>query len=157
MHSLKATLSPVMGLLLTGCLLGDIFGSGRRGELDEHRRTWQESSVTDYSYRLERSCFCINFGPADVSVVDGEIVSVFRLFDSTSVALSEFDIYETFDDLFARVDAALRDEAHSVSVIYDETYGFPSRIEIDYIKNAVDDEITLSVSQFVPRSGDRIP
>jgi len=33
-------------------------------------------------------------------------------------------------------------------VTYDSTYGYPVEINIDFIKNAIDDELYLSASEF---------
>ncbi|MSR01462.1 MAG: hypothetical protein EXR94_01795 [Gemmatimonadetes bacterium] len=38
---------------------------------------------------------------------------------------------------------------YAVTVSFDRQYGFPSDATIDYIKNAVDDELSLKASNFV--------
>ncbi|HMB89921.1 MAG TPA: DUF6174 domain-containing protein, partial [Rhodothermales bacterium] len=47
----------------------------------------------------------------------------------------------TIDGLFEVLQRALK-EADDVEVDYDAQYGFPTRIAIDYYKNAVDDEVS---------------
>ena len=39
-------------------------------------------------------------------------------------------------------------DAEEIQISYDATYGFPNSIAIDYIKEAVDDELSLQVSDF---------
>ena len=53
----------------------------------------------------------------------------------------------TIDDLFEQLKSA-QAEAEEVSVVYDTTYGYPSSIAIDHIKEAVDDEMYITVESF---------
>ncbi|HSB03196.1 MAG TPA: DUF6174 domain-containing protein, partial [Anaerolineales bacterium] len=69
-----------------------------------------------------------------------------------------FEKYATIDKIFAGIERDFQDtaatgdpdprKADEVLVEYDETYGFPTKVNIDFIKNAVDDELALTISNF---------
>ncbi|HET9589034.1 MAG TPA: DUF6174 domain-containing protein, partial [Anaerolineales bacterium] len=61
-----------------------------------------------------------------------------------------FDRFATIDLIFAEVEADLAGAADQVTVTYDPTYGFPVDITIDYVEEAIDDELYLIVSNFEP-------
>jgi len=58
--------------------------------------------------------------------------------------------YATIDRLFSELGSDAVQEADSLTVSYDSTYGFPVEVAIDYIELAADDELYLSVSAFEP-------
>jgi hypothetical protein len=47
--------------------------------------------------------------------------------------------------LFAIIEDALDEDAHSVEVIYDQSTGVPLEIRIDYIELAIDEELGFDV------------
>ena len=59
-----------------------------------------------------------------------------------------FKKYETIDLIFAEVEAGLNGAADEVIVKYDPTHGFPTEVFLDVVKEAVDDELSLTVSNF---------
>ena len=144
--------------LLTQSCIGDIVGTDVGGELDKNRRKWRDAGITSYTFREDRSCFCGLFGPANITVVDGQIVAV-RLFfpDTVDVEPGQFNQFETVEGLFDTVSDALEQKAHQLEVTYDELLGFPSQIAIDYIEHAIDDEITLTASAMSPTGNSSIP
>ena len=107
---------------------------------------------TDYAYTLRVSCFCIPIGPLRISVLNDTVVDVRQLEPQSSEGTVDDWINElamTLDELDALVDCALR-EAADVQVTYDPTYGFPSEVSIDWIEDAVDDEISYTVTEYSP-------
>jgi len=90
--------------------------------------------------------------PLTIEVQNGEVVSITQA-DGVAVATDD-PSYELFmsvasmDALFATLDSSLNGEADEVLVTYDTTYGIPTSISIDNIKEAVDDEIFYQVENF---------
>lgn len=127
---------------------------GPRWELKEQRELWESMGVTDYTYELTYHCFCVTTTtvPVLVTVVDGEVVSAVyaESFGDISEGDPVPDDYEarTIDELFDLAREALR-EADAVEITYDATWGFPSVIDIDYIQDAIDDELTVFARDFV--------
>lgn len=109
------------------------------------RATWADAGIDTYTITIERMCFCPDVGPYEVSVVGGEAVSVSK--DGEDVPLDDPSLATwplTVEDLFAEVDEAER-TADDVTVSYDATLGFPKKLFIDRIENAIDDEMSYVV------------
>jgi Family of unknown function (DUF6174) len=129
---------------LSGC--GDPLGP-KGSQLRRAEARWHASEISSYSMVVHRLCFCGQpfVGPARVVVQNGTIVSVTFVPDPTqSVDVSS---YPTVEDLFDTIRDGL-DHAGSIDVTYDAARGFPTRIAIDWVKNAIDDEITYMVTEF---------
>jgi hypothetical protein len=62
-----------------------------------------------------------------------------------TVPASEHRYFETINDLFNIIDAAKAQDAYKLEYEFDKTLGYPTRIEIDYLGNAVDDEISYQI------------
>jgi len=124
-------------------------------ELEYNRLNWEGAGISHYRFELNLSCFCAfrDQMPLTVEVQDGEVVSVT---DATGTAVSADDPnYQyfvelaTIDRLFAELESVTGSAgAGEVIVKYDSTYGYPTEASIDYIKEAIDDELYVSVSGF---------
>lgn len=137
----------VITLALSACSL--------RGqtEVERNQEKWQEAGISHYRYELFVGCFCVfsQDMPLVVEVQDGEVVSMeYQSGNEIDAANREtFEKYSTIDRIFSELEADL-EKADEVIVTYDPTYGFPTKINIDYIKDAIDDELALTVSNFEP-------
>ena len=110
--------------------------------------TWQRLGVDDYRYRLTVGCFCLGVdGPVEVS--GGEVTRVEgKRYDGES--LTGFpDGDPTVDEVFRQLSRALR-HADQVEVTYDPRTGVPKTIEVDWMTNAIDDEISYRVTDLEP-------
>ncbi|HEY2980127.1 MAG TPA: DUF6174 domain-containing protein [Anaerolineales bacterium] len=121
-------------------------------DLDRNRQTWQGAGITHYRYSLFISCFCAftQRMPLSIEVRDGEVVSIAYsdggALVPTDPNFENFSQYATIDRVFAELETDLNGEADQVTVTYDPTYGYPAEIQIDFVKNAADDELSLAVS-----------
>ena len=125
-------------------------------ELTRNQSKWQAADISHYRFQLGVGCFCPvgDIMPLTVEVMDGEIVSILDVngndYPSTD-PMSEFILkYATIDRIFSELGSEPVQEADSLTVSYDSTYGFPVEVAIDYIELAADDELYLSVSGFEP-------
>jgi len=110
------------------------------------------SGPSDYAFTLRVGCFCPYTGPLRITVHDNEVVDVRQLGPVLGGPVSQDWLDEqamTLEELDALVDRARR-EADDVDVTYDPTYGFPTDVYIDWIKDAVDDEIGYTVTDYSP-------
>ena len=113
---------------------------------------WQDANVSHYRYNLFVGCFCVfsQDMPLVIEVKDAEVVSMEyqngNEIDASSREL--FEKYATIDRIFSELAKDINGEADEVIVTYDPTYGFPAEINIDFIKDAIDDELALTVSNF---------
>ncbi len=141
------TLLVLLVLTAAGC------GNFRQGRaLSRNLTLWESQDITHYRFQLQVSCFCpfMDLMPLTVEVRDGQLIAMFDSSGQPIPAdrLEMFDRYAGIDKVFELVDQAISGKADEVSVTYNPTYGFPSRVSIDYIKMAVDDELGLQVSNF---------
>lgn len=133
----------VLALTLSAC-------SGRA--LQSNREKWDSQAVSHYRFNLSIGCFCPyhEIMPLTVEVKNGQVVS---MTDVNGQPLREelranFDEAATVERLFAIVEQAASGGADEVKVEYDAAYGFPASISIDYIEEAIDDEIGYTVFNF---------
>ena len=59
-----------------------------------------------------------------------------------------FHALPPIDKIFEELTKDINGEADEVTVTYNANYGFPEQVNIDFIKEAVDDEISLTISNF---------
>jgi hypothetical protein len=114
---------------------------------------WQNSHLSHYRYTIHVGCFCafMDTMPLTIEVANGAVQSM-SYSDGSPVPpdqLASFARYSTIEAVFSLTADALH-RADEVKVAYDRTYGFPSTVQIDYMKDAVDDELALSVTSFQP-------
>jgi hypothetical protein len=148
---MKKLILTVMALVLVGCaVMGSALGS--QSEIEQNKEKWQDANVSHYRYELFISCFCVfnEDMPLIIEVQDGKVVSMeFQSGREIDPGLRElFDKYATIDRLFAELEADLNGAADKVDIEYDPTYGFPTKASIDFVEEAVDDELYLSISNF---------
>jgi hypothetical protein len=133
-------------LTLAACSLGN------RSEIEQNKEKWQSQGISHYRYHLFVGCFCVfsEDMPLIIEVQDGKAVSM-EYQSGNEIDSSNREIfrkYETVDLIFAELEAALNGAADEVTVKYDPTYGFPSEVSMDVVKEAIDDEVYLTVSNF---------
>ena len=134
----------MLAVLLSGC---GLFGSSKEDrDLSDARHRWEALGWDDYNVLMLRGCFCAGAGTYDVWVRDEDVIAVW----STEEWPNHFpptwwEYVPSIDGLFDLIDRA-NDEADLVEVEYSEK-GWPTRVEIDWYRNAVDDEITYRVDQ----------
>lgn len=140
-----------MALALAAC--SAVAGaSGNQSEIEQNKEKWQDANISHYRYHLTLSCFCAfnEDMPLIIEVQDGEVVSMeFQSGKEIDPNLLElFEKYATIDRIFAELEADLNGAADKVTIEYDATYGFPTRADIDFVEEAIDDELYLTVSNF---------
>ncbi|MBI5825337.1 MAG: hypothetical protein HZB18_15015 [Chloroflexi bacterium] len=145
---MKKIILLALALVLSAC------SAGAGTEFDGNLSRWEDANIPHYRYTLFISCFCVfsDEMPLTIEVKNGEVVSMTRS-DGTAIAPTDnfteiYQPYLTMNRLFLKLEADLTGEADNVTVTYDPVYGFPSNVSIDYIIEAIDDEISYQVSNF---------
>jgi uncharacterized protein DUF6174 len=135
-----------IALALSACSMGG------KSEIQRNQQKWQDAGISHYRYNLFVGCFCVfnEDMPLVVEVQDGKVISMEyqsgKEIEATSREL--FDQYATIERIFSELEADIHGKADEVTVTYDPTYGFPTKVNIDFIKKAIDDEVALTVSNF---------
>jgi Family of unknown function (DUF6174) len=115
-------------------------------------KRWKQSGVTSYRFHYVQSCFCIPRNGM-IEVTDG-VVTGFVADASTA----GFDVpsnranLPTVDSLLREAARAEREATGARGIIYDPETGVPTFAHIDFDKNAIDDEIDWTITDFTPTS-----
>ena len=137
-------------LVLTTGLIGSGFATPRIGpaepeeltrvSLAKYESRWLAKRVRDYSFMLERTCFCApRLGMAQFKVNKGK---------SQVIAMSKGAPieYSSLERLFAGMRKTLKSGGR-VAAVFDRS-GIPSQVTLDANIKATDDELYLTVSKF---------
>ena len=148
---MKKLILIVMALVLAACTaVGNAMGS--QSEIEQNQKEWQDAAISHYRYHLSISCFCVftQDMPLIIEVQDGKVVSMEyqsgKVIDPSLLEL--FEKYATIDRVFTELESDLNGAADEVIVKYDPTYDFPTEVTIDVEKQATDDELYLTLSNF---------
>ena len=139
-----------LAVLLAGCSL-----SPASTELEQNRALWEAQNASDCQFQLSILCFCPYYSqmPLTIKVRDGEAISISAA-DGSDVTpnLEYYSQADTIEELFGIIESAQAGGADEIKVEYDPDYGYPVSIDIDYIKQAVDDEVSYQVMnlEFLP-------
>lgn len=140
-----------LALLVTGgcgLVTGSDYGEGEEA-LQRARARWNRAGVQDYQLVVQHLCFCGYTRPVRLTVRFGQVVSQVDAQTGEPVP-SYVTTVRDIAGLFDLIREAIELNAHKLDADYDSSYGFPTSIDIDYIRNAVDDELLVKVSEFQP-------
>jgi FlaG/FlaF family flagellin (archaellin) len=129
-------------------------GSSQARELEANLQKWQAQSVSHYRMNVHIGCFCPFFDrmPVTVEVRDGQVLSVT---DSQRQPVAADDPIRSFgneqlmtvEGVFAFTRDAFQ-TADRTEVTYDPALGYPASLNIDRIELAIDDEMSVLISEF---------
>ena len=143
---MKKALLLLLALMLSACSIE------WQADLARNRAKWNEANISHYRYHLDLRCLCSFFEdmPLVIEVLDGEVVSMeFQSGNPIKQAdRKSFEAIATIDRIFARLREDFWKNPDEVFVDYDQTYGFPTQIRIDYSKDFGEDDFSLIVSDF---------
>jgi hypothetical protein len=142
----RLALLAILPLTLAGCNALGIGGTDDR-PLRENRARWESRAPERYSFVMQRSCFCgSEMRDPVLIVVDGDVrVSATYVATGEPVRSPYLEFFPTMDGVFDIL-AEAYDEAHKVDVRYNSELGFPVQADIDYMKNAIDDEVAFTIT-----------
>jgi hypothetical protein len=119
-------------------------------ELSQARQKWNSAQIKNYEMHERLSCFCGGLLEWDVFVKNG-IKDKVEYDESQAFGQTYDDIFDqarTIEDVFDFLEGLLDRELASLIVEYDDVYGFPKLISIDYVENIADDEIAYFYTEF---------
>jgi hypothetical protein len=126
-----------------------------RALLEQHYAAWQGARPASYDYEYRVDCFCIGGGRwYRVRVRDGRVVDATPADTVVSGKGGPLtlDRVPTVDSLYAFARRAYEGGADSVAVEFDAGAHYPTRLFIDQIRAAVDDEVSHSARALTPVS-----
>jgi hypothetical protein len=157
---MKKLLLLVLAIVLSACT-AIANASEPKSEVQQAREKWEAAKISHYRFNLGIGCFCVfsQDMPLVVEVKDGQVVSMqYQSGKQVDTNLVDyFNRFTTIDKIFDEIENGFKVEANvdpaaekadEIKVTYDETYGFPTQVSIDFIKEAADDELGLTISNF---------
>jgi hypothetical protein len=140
----------VVSVALAALPACDIMGSEdaeERARLVQARSRWRGAGISDYTYEVRKLCFCPVevVGPFSITVRGGAVSSVVYLPTGAAVVPMP-DRHPTVEGLFGVVEATLERNPDRLAIEYDPALGYPRRIDVDTIVQAVDDEVTYEAA-----------
>lgn len=153
-HTMKMPIKTLLLLPTTIAACG-ILGPNLDSELDRQRHEWDALGRNSYSLVYRRVCFCPLPSPNAVKIVVFEdlVVSVSSASTGEDVDGIKDGVWPTIDELFDFVEQAIDEDADELIVAYDQEFFFPTLISIDWIRMAIDDEISHTASNLISVAG----
>jgi hypothetical protein len=150
---MRKLLFTFVALALVACSMGS------QSEIEQNKEKWQDANISHYRFHLTVGCFCVfsQDMPLIIEVQDGDVLSMeYQSGNEIDESTREyFQRFATIEKIFAEIEKdfqtvdsgdASQDKADEVIVEYDETYGFPTLVNVDFVKEAIDDELYLTIS-----------
>lgn len=111
---------------------------------------WQSYQLHNYTIDQVQTCFCPGAGgTVRMTIRSDTITSVMKLLDSTYVPSPMPQYYLTVDSLFSIIRTRTGD---SIVVTYNETYGYPEKLDINPQQRPVDGGVLYETSNLqIPR------
>jgi len=143
----RAMLAPIA--FVAAC--GAPTGPSPREEFDRARARWEAQGLVSYQFELTRSCYCVLGGQTmKVEVAGGVVVGAEHLDSGIGIDTELFSYIPTIPDLFDLIEDAVGRPMARFFASYDPSLGYPTRIELDYAAEAVDDESTIVIRNVIP-------
>ena len=139
----------VSSYVVGGC--GLVGGDPQQVELDLARAKWESQGIDTYEYRFSNACECLpeTSGPIIITVVNDEVTATRRPEDAAGLPPRDGGPAPTIPELFETVQSAIHEGADSITVEYDEEFGFPTQLYIDWDAGLADEETIYTAGELV--------
>ena len=120
---------------------------------NENLQKWLEKGSKSYHYTYQNSCFCPRdyVRPLRATVKDG-IISTYRYADTSKAVPEAVKLKPaTIVGVFKLIRQAISSNAASISTRYDPVNGAPLSVRVDYDRQAMDEELSISLNDIVLR------
>jgi hypothetical protein len=135
----------LLTLLLAGAACEAPTAPGEIDTLIAARALWRARVSDSYTFTVNRGCFCVLGGQTvTVTVSNGAVTTAEYESSGAAVDKALLTYVSTVPDLFDLIQSAIDAKPAQFAATYDPVYGYPTRIEVDYSANVVDDELAIS-------------
>ena len=126
--------------------------SREQSRLDRNWDRFQSAAPLSYSYVVRVNCECPTdvTRPVTVWVDRGSIEYLFYEDTGQPVPLSYASSFPSAEQLFDVIQDGIDRRADQIEVDYDPMYGYPTNVYIDYDRNRVDEELSLTTRGLQP-------
>jgi len=114
------------------------------------QKDWQAKNISNYSYDISWSCFCDKslIRAVHIEVKNAKVVSRRYLNGKGEIPQAYYRFFGTIDELIKILKEAEAQNAHKIDIKWNPAYHYPESSHIDYIKDAVDDEQSFTITDF---------
>jgi hypothetical protein len=119
----------------------------RQTELDTNLALWESHRAVDYDYFYQRSCFCMEVMRTkyEVQVRNDTVDGAFSAEDGTPAKPDMLGNWlPTIEGIFDQIQSAIDQSAYSMKIQYNDTFGYPMSVSIDYNPMMADEELYVS-------------
>lgn len=120
----------------------------------DNKKLWEETKTRNYSFVVEKSCFCPYKENKQVTVDNTKIIE--SKFIPSNALINVNTEQKNIDGYFDIIQNALDKNVYKLVVKYDKIYGYPTEIHIDYDEQIVDEEVHYTLTHFNPTIDGRI-
>ncbi|MET2984256.1 DUF6174 domain-containing protein [Aureibaculum conchae] len=125
--------------------------SDQREDLHRARKQWKNAQIKNYKWTENISCECGGPYMRDILVVNSVKDSVgfdesllFERYTSEDV----YNASKTIEEAFVYIQDLINQNVASLEVEYNDIYGFPTIISVDYNVDFIDDEVLYRYIDF---------
>lgn len=141
------TVLPVLLALFSGCSVVD--DNDALEQLRDEQRRWRALNIDSYTFEMQYSCFCGSpQGFVRITVQNDSVRSMIDLATNQPIPSSFQGQFGTIDQIFEHLIQEAED-ADDMRLGFHRTYHYPAEANVDRIKNAIDDEFSLSLRNFL--------
>lgn len=147
MNLLRRTAALTSVVALSACS-GNATLADEEAQMERSRQVWNAQGIDDYRMIVKITGGLIG-GSAAVEVRDGVPVSVQPAPGGPQhLPMSSFAGYDTVEELFAVMERAFDRDVHELKAEYDPRFGVPIDVDIDPMRDAIDEEHGFAVEGF---------
>tara|TARA_B100000795_G_scaffold267260_1_gene251763 strand:- start:409 stop:858 length:450 start_codon:yes stop_codon:yes gene_type:complete len=117
-------------------------------ELEKNIEKWHSFKICNYTITRAISCYCLDKYtiPKSFKIENCVVTHI----DNEPYQDNQLALNKTIDEMFEFINELHTKNTHILEVTYDEKYGFPTYLYVDYDKMIADDETSYSFSKFTP-------
>lgn len=137
---------------LCGLFLACNDGDDPKTEHNNNEKVWNDKAPAKFSYVFHRTCACSEGKPGNYRIVAGQdtVLEAYEIKDDgTEVRLDDATAQHFH---IAKIQGELENKLQRTyqknNVVYDNTYGFPSSVELDPDVTEQGDEYTFRIDNF---------
>ncbi|NNC54273.1 MAG: hypothetical protein HKO07_00980 [Pseudomonadales bacterium] len=149
-------LALIAGVLLITSTVACSYGAPSGSLSQQSQQRWQRASLHNYSYTMQRSCYCTDdyTRAMRVRVRGGQVIDALYVDDGQHVPDKVLQSLQTIDQWFAYIDAGLRKPYFKLDADYHPQLGYPLSIRADIRQQVADDELDVRIWSLLQAGAD---
>ncbi len=148
MNLLRRTAAALASAVALSACSGNPTLADEEAQMERSRQVWNAQGIDDYRMIVRITGGMLG-GSALVEVRDGVPVSVQPAEGGPQhLPMSAFAGYDTVEELFAILERAFDRDVHELKAEYDPHFGVPIDVDIDPMRDAIDEEHGFVVEGF---------